>query len=107
MYCVSGSERTSCCRRRIRVSRTRTNEHGYAGHLGGAVAQGAGDRPAQQRGAHQPGAGGERAAMTSFVPPAFPAFTLQMEGDDEGLERLKQKIEQDRGFNCKWYKEKC
>lgn len=45
--------------------------------------------------------------MSAFVPPAFPAFTLQMEGDDEGLERLKQKIEKDRGFNCKWYKEKC
>jgi chemotaxis protein methyltransferase CheR len=39
--------------------------------------------------------------------PPFPAFSLQMEGDDEELERLKRKIEADRGFNCQFYKEKC
>ena len=41
------------------------------------------------------------------LPPGFPSFSLQMEGDDEELERLKRKIEQDRGFNCQFYKEKC
>ncbi|HEY0026094.1 MAG TPA: protein-glutamate O-methyltransferase CheR [Longimicrobium sp.] len=40
-------------------------------------------------------------------PPAFPGFTLPLEGDDEGLEKLKRKIESDRGFNCQFYKEKC
>jgi chemotaxis methyl-accepting protein methylase len=30
-----------------------------------------------------------------------------MEGDDEELEKLKRKIERDRGFNCQFYKEKC
>jgi chemotaxis protein methyltransferase CheR len=39
--------------------------------------------------------------------PPYPAFSLQMEGDDEELENLKRKIEQDRGFNCQFYKEKC
>ena len=43
----------------------------------------------------------------SSLPPPFPAFTLHMEGDDEELEKLKRKIERDRGFNCQFYKEKC
>ena len=30
--------------------------------------------------------------MTGFVPPAFPAFTLQMEGDDEGLKAALAKL---------------
>jgi chemotaxis protein methyltransferase CheR len=34
-------------------------------------------------------------------------FTAYLEGDDEALERLKRKIERDRGFNCQFYKEKC
>ena len=42
----------------------------------------------------------------SALPP-YPPFALQMEGDDEELEKLKRKIEQDRGFNCQFYKEKC
>lgn len=33
------------------------------------------------------------------------AFAL--EGDEDGLRRLKAKIERDRGFNCQFYKEKC
>ena len=41
------------------------------------------------------------------LPPAYPPFSLQMEGDDEELEKLKRKIEEDRGFNCQFYKEKC
>lgn len=39
--------------------------------------------------------------------PPYPPFSLQMEGDDEELENLKRKIEEDRGFNCQFYKEKC
>lgn len=38
---------------------------------------------------------------------AVPPFTAHLEGDDEALERLKRKIERDRGFNCQFYKEKC
>ena len=44
--------------------------------------------------------------MSGF-PPTVPAFTLPLEGDDEELEKLKRKIEKDRGFNCQFYKEKC
>lgn len=44
--------------------------------------------------------------MSTPVPP-FPSFSYPMEGDDEALERLKRKIEKDRGFNCQFYKEKC
>jgi chemotaxis protein methyltransferase CheR len=40
-------------------------------------------------------------------PPAVPPFSYHLEGDDEGLARLKTKIEGDRGFNCQFYKEKC
>lgn len=41
-------------------------------------------------------------------PPVTPTpFTIPMEGDDEGLEVLKRKIERERGFNCAFYKEKC
>ncbi|HEX8363253.1 MAG TPA: protein-glutamate O-methyltransferase CheR, partial [Longimicrobium sp.] len=36
-----------------------------------------------------------------------PLFALPMEGDDEELERLKRKIERERGFNCQFYKDKC
>lgn len=36
-----------------------------------------------------------------------PLFSLHMEGDDEELERLKRKIESERGFNCQFYKDKC
>jgi chemotaxis methyl-accepting protein methylase len=45
--------------------------------------------------------------MSTPVPPPSPSFSLQLEGDDEGLEKLKRKIEKDRGFNCQFYKEKC
>jgi chemotaxis protein methyltransferase CheR len=47
--------------------------------------------------------------MSDGLPPfpPYPALSLQMEGDDEELENLKRKIEQDRGFNCQFYKEKC
>ena len=44
--------------------------------------------------------------MSTPIPP-FPSFSYPMEGDDEELERLKRKIEKDRGFNCQFYKEKC
>jgi len=40
-------------------------------------------------------------------PPAFLSFTLPLEGDEEELEKLKRKIERDRGFNCSFYKDKC
>ncbi|HET6232831.1 MAG TPA: protein-glutamate O-methyltransferase CheR [Longimicrobiaceae bacterium] len=39
------------------------------------------------------------------APPPFLPLTL--EGDDEELEKLKVKIERDRGFNCQFYKDKC
>jgi chemotaxis protein methyltransferase CheR len=45
--------------------------------------------------------------MSLRVPPPSPSFLLQLEGDDEELEKLKRKIEKDRGFNCQFYKEKC
>jgi chemotaxis protein methyltransferase CheR len=45
--------------------------------------------------------------MTLPDPGAMPPFTAHLEGDDEALERLKRKIERDRGFNCQFYKEKC
>jgi chemotaxis protein methyltransferase CheR len=44
--------------------------------------------------------------MSSPIPP-FPSFSFPLEGDDEELEKLKRKIEKDRGFNCQFYKEKC
>jgi len=34
-------------------------------------------------------------------------FSFPLEGDDEELERLKRKIERERGFNCQFYKDKC
>jgi chemotaxis protein methyltransferase CheR len=40
-------------------------------------------------------------------PPPFLAFALPLEGDEEELEKLKRKIERDRGFNCSYYKDKC
>lgn len=33
-----------------------------------------------------------------------PLFALPMEGDDEELERLKRKIERERGFDDQFYK---
>jgi len=45
--------------------------------------------------------------MSLPPPPPYPAFSYPLEGDDEELERLKRKIEKDRGFNCQFYKEKC
>lgn len=42
--------------------------------------------------------------MSSPTPPPFPPFSFPLEGDDEELERLKRKIEKDRGFNCQFYK---
>jgi chemotaxis methyl-accepting protein methylase len=40
-------------------------------------------------------------------PPPWVPFTLPLEGDEEELEKLKRKIERDRGFNCSFYKDKC
>jgi chemotaxis protein methyltransferase CheR len=42
-----------------------------------------------------------------FPPPPYVPFALPLEGDDEELEKLKRKIERDRGFNCAFYKDKC
>jgi chemotaxis protein methyltransferase CheR len=39
--------------------------------------------------------------------PELPLVAVPLEGDDEQLERLKLKIQTERGFNCKWYKDKC
>jgi chemotaxis protein methyltransferase CheR len=39
--------------------------------------------------------------------PELPLLAVPLEGDDEQLERLKLKIQTERGFNCKWYKDKC
>ena len=44
--------------------------------------------------------------MSGFPPPYVP-FSLPLEGDEEELEKLKRKIERDRGFNCSFYKDKC
>lgn len=41
------------------------------------------------------------------LPPPYVPFTLPLEGDEEELERLKRKIERDRGFNCSFYKDRC
>jgi chemotaxis methyl-accepting protein methylase len=41
------------------------------------------------------------------LPPPYVPFTLPLEGDEEELEKLKRKIEKDRGFNCSFYKDKC
>jgi chemotaxis protein methyltransferase CheR len=40
-------------------------------------------------------------------PPPYIPFALPLEGDEEELEKLKRKIERDRGFNCSFYKDKC
>ncbi|HEX2203756.1 MAG TPA: protein-glutamate O-methyltransferase CheR [Longimicrobium sp.] len=45
--------------------------------------------------------------MSSTPPPPFFPFSLPLEGDEEELEKLKRKIERDRGFNCSFYKDKC
>jgi len=39
--------------------------------------------------------------------PELPLLAVTLEGDDEQLERLKLKIQTERGFNCRWYKDKC
>jgi chemotaxis methyl-accepting protein methylase len=41
------------------------------------------------------------------TPPPYVPFSLPLEGDEEELEKLKRKIERDRGFNCSFYKDKC
>ena len=43
----------------------------------------------------------------NLPPMGEPIFSIPLEGDDEELERLKRKIERDRGFNCQFYKDKC
>jgi chemotaxis protein methyltransferase CheR len=43
----------------------------------------------------------------SSLPPPYTPFSLPLEGDEEELEKLKRKIERDRGFNCSFYKDKC
>ena len=43
----------------------------------------------------------------NIPPPFLPPFSLPLEGDEEELEKLKRKIERDRGFNCSFYKDKC
>jgi chemotaxis methyl-accepting protein methylase len=46
--------------------------------------------------------------MTGLTPPPpYVPFALPLEGDEEELEKLKRKIERDRGFNCSFYKDKC
>ncbi|HVG44966.1 MAG TPA: protein-glutamate O-methyltransferase CheR [Longimicrobium sp.] len=45
--------------------------------------------------------------MSLVPPPPYVPFALPLEGDDEELEKLKRKIERDRGFNCSFYKDKC
>lgn len=46
--------------------------------------------------------------MSGFSPPPpYVPFSLPLEGDEEELEKLKRKIERDRGFNCSFYKDKC
>jgi chemotaxis methyl-accepting protein methylase len=45
--------------------------------------------------------------MSSLPPPPYVPFSLPLEGDEEELEKLKRKIERDRGFNCSFYKDKC
>ncbi len=37
----------------------------------------------------------------------YPLLSFQPEGSDEDLERLKEKIHRERGFNCQFYKDKC
>jgi chemotaxis protein methyltransferase CheR len=45
--------------------------------------------------------------MSHPPPPPFILHPFSLEGDDEALERLKRKIERDRGFSCGYYKDKC
>jgi chemotaxis protein methyltransferase CheR len=45
--------------------------------------------------------------MSVTPPPPYAPFALPLEGDEEELEKLKRKIERDRGFNCAFYKDKC
>lgn len=46
-------------------------------------------------------------ALPDRWPRGFPQPMLQLEENDTELEQLKEKIERDRGFNCKFYKDKC
>lgn len=45
--------------------------------------------------------------MTGESLPPFSVSQLGLTGDDEELEKLKRKIERERGFNCQYYKDKC
>jgi chemotaxis methyl-accepting protein methylase len=45
--------------------------------------------------------------MNRPPPPPFVLHPFSLQGDDEALERLKRKIERDRGFSCGFYKDKC
>jgi chemotaxis protein methyltransferase CheR len=45
--------------------------------------------------------------MSQPPPTPFALHPFSLEGDDEALEKLKRKIERDRGFNCQFYKDKC
>lgn len=45
--------------------------------------------------------------MTGDSLPPFSITPLGLTGDDEELEKLKRKIERERGFNCQFYKDKC
>ncbi len=44
-----------------------------------------------------------------MIPPRSPytTFPFPLEGDEEELERLKAKIQRERGFNTQYYKDKC
>lgn len=41
------------------------------------------------------------------LPPGYTPLSIPLEGDDEELERLKAKIQRERGFNTQFYKDKC
>jgi chemotaxis protein methyltransferase CheR len=43
----------------------------------------------------------------SVPPGGHPLLSFQPEGSEEELERLKEKIHRERGFNCQFYKDKC
>jgi chemotaxis protein methyltransferase CheR len=43
----------------------------------------------------------------SLPPSGYSLLSFQPEGSEEDLERLKEKIHRERGFNCHFYKDKC
>ena len=43
----------------------------------------------------------------STPPMPYPGFPFPLEGNEEELERLKAKIQRERGFNTQFYKDKC